>query len=119
MICANSPADNWSMKSSHLGSSNSTSFISTNLIPLSTFCLKDLISYDPNNAKTYILEDGDYYFALGNGAHDALNNILAKQGKTGMYDAANNPVSGDVSKVQVVNLAALDNKTYAKSPYTC
>ncbi len=24
----------------------------------------------------YILEDGDYYFAIGNGAHEALNNIL-------------------------------------------
>lgn len=29
----------------------------------------------------YILNHGVYYFAVGNGAHDALNNILAKQGK--------------------------------------
>lgn len=27
----------------------------------------------------YILENADYYFALGNGAHEALNNILVKQ----------------------------------------
>lgn len=73
---------------------------------------------DSSKKGCYTFDAGDYYFALGNGAHDALNNILAKQGKTGMYDAANNPVSGDTSKVQVVNLAALDNKTYAKSPYT-
>jgi beta-glucosidase len=29
---------------------------------------------------TYILDPGTYYFAVGNGAHDALNNIMAKQG---------------------------------------
>ena len=34
-------------------------------------------SYDSENAKTYIVDDGDYYFAVGNGAHEAVNNILA------------------------------------------
>ena len=29
---------------------------------------------------TYILDPGKYYFAVGNGAHDALNNIMARQG---------------------------------------
>ena len=29
--------------------------------------LKYLASYDRNNAKTYILDAGDYYFAIGNG----------------------------------------------------
>lgn len=29
---------------------------------------------------TYILDPGKYYFAFGNGAHDALNNIMALQG---------------------------------------
>ena len=28
------------------------------------------------------MDAGDYYFAIGNGAHDALNNILSLQGKT-------------------------------------
>ncbi len=37
-------------------------------------------SFDSTGAKTWILDDGTYYFALGNGAHDALNNILAKKG---------------------------------------
>ena len=36
-------------------------------------------SYDSENAKTYIADDGNYYFAVGNGAHDAVNNILAYQ----------------------------------------
>ncbi len=44
--------------------------------------LQDLASYDYKKAKTYIMDTGDYYFAVGNGAHDALNNILAVQGKT-------------------------------------
>lgn len=45
-----------------------------------TMNMKYLASYDSSNAKTYILDDGDYYFAVGNGAHDALNNILAAKG---------------------------------------
>ncbi|MCQ2798213.1 MAG: glycoside hydrolase family 3 C-terminal domain-containing protein [Bacilli bacterium] len=44
-------------------------------------------SYDKNYAHhnvkgAYILDDGDYYFSIGNGAHDALNNVLASKGKT-------------------------------------
>ncbi len=41
--------------------------------------LQELASYDANNAETYIMEEGTYWFAVGNGAHDALNNILAAQ----------------------------------------
>ena len=29
---------------------------------------------------TYILDPGSYYFAIGNGAHEALNNMMAAQG---------------------------------------
>ena len=41
---------------------------------------RELPSYDSNNAKTFVLTEGDYYFAVGNGAHDATNNILAEKG---------------------------------------
>ena len=44
--------------------------------------LANLASYDANGAKTYIVDPGDYYFAIGTDAHDALNNVLAAQGKT-------------------------------------
>lgn len=44
--------------------------------------LANLASYDSEKAKTYILDSGDYYFSIGDDAHDALNNILAAQGKT-------------------------------------
>ncbi len=36
-----------------------------------------LAVYDAYGAGTYYLNDGDYYFALGNGSHQAVNNILA------------------------------------------
>ena len=37
-------------------------------------------SYDSEYAQTYIADDGDYWFTVGNGAHDAVNNILTAQG---------------------------------------
>ncbi len=57
--------------------------------------MANLASYDSENAQTYIVDPGDYYFAIGNGAHEALNNILAAQGYTtadGMTE------DGDASK---------------------
>lgn len=42
----------------------------------------ELRTYDANGAGTYILDAGDYYFSVGNGAHLALNNILAAKGYT-------------------------------------
>lgn len=42
--------------------------------------LANLASYDYKNAKTFILDPGDYYFAIGDSAHDALNNVLTAQG---------------------------------------
>lgn len=43
---------------------------------------KSLAVYDAYGEGTYYLDAGDYYFALGNGSHDAVNNILAAKGKT-------------------------------------
>ena len=39
-----------------------------------------LASYDYVGAKTYILSGGEYYLAIGDNAHDALNHILAAKG---------------------------------------
>lgn len=44
--------------------------------------LANLASYDYRNAKTYIVDPGDYYIAIGDDSHDALNNVLAAQGYT-------------------------------------
>lgn len=74
-----------------------------------TIPTKYLASYDANNAKTYILDAGDYYFTAAAGAHEAVNSILAAQGKTtadGMDAAGKNAVVS-------WKLDALDNTTYA------
>lgn len=47
--------------------------------------LKYVASYDKtavhdNVTGGYILERGNYYFAIGNGAHEALNNVIAFEG---------------------------------------
>lgn len=47
-----------------------------------TIPTKYLASYDYTNAKTYILDAGDYYFTAAAGAHEAVNNFLGAQGKT-------------------------------------
>ena len=41
-----------------------------------------LASYDAFGAGTFIVDPGTYYFTLGTDAHDALNNVLAAQGKS-------------------------------------
>lgn len=54
--------------------------------------LANLASYDAKNAQTYFVDPGEYYFAIGENSHDALNNILAAQGKTmadGMTEEGN------------------------------
>ena len=69
---------------------------------------------------SYILEPGKYYFAVGNDAHDALNNILAQKGATGMFDHNGTAVTGSVDCVKEYDPAIkeIDAKTYKKSQYT-
>ncbi len=51
--------------------------------------LYSIASYDYKGAKTWILDNGDYYFAIGNGAHDALNNVLAAKKAVGVDTPGN------------------------------
>ena len=51
-----------------------------------TVRFQDIASWDENlehdNVKgAYLLDSGDYYFAVGNGAHNAMNNVLNKMGQ--------------------------------------
>ena len=80
-----------------------------------TIPLQWLASYDYTNAKGYIMDAGDYYFSVGNGAHDALNNILSAKGKT-VSDGMD--AEGDSSLTYTWNQASLDTTTYATSVYT-
>ena len=71
---------------------------------------------------SYVFDAGDYYFAIGNDSHDALNNVLAARGDVSVEGKLVDPqgaiVTGDKAKVQKDNLDKVDNITYAKSPYT-
>lgn len=76
-----------------------------------------LASYDYKKAKSYVLSAGDYYLAVGDDAHDALNNILAAKGASGMVVVTGERTSGDASKVYSWNQANLDADKYSTSRY--
>lgn len=66
--------------------------------------------YDAQGAGTYIVDAGEYFFAVGRNAHDALNNILSAQGYTtaqGMTEAGNDEFTA------VYIQAAMDTETYS------
>ena len=69
-----------------------------------------LASYDVtahNGEGGYILSDGDYYLAIGEDSHDALNNVLAAQG----YAASNGMTAdGDAAKAHKWNQGFDDEK---------
>lgn len=78
-----------------------------------TVDMRDVASYDAYGKGTYILEDGEYYFATGNGAHEAVNNILSFKG----YTASNSNMDADGNKNLVVAYVndKFDDTTYATS----
>lgn len=82
-----------------------------------------IAAYDAYGARGYILDAGDYYFAVGNGAHEALNNVLALKcgdavsGK--LVDHDGNTVTGNAgaaAKWTAPN-TAVDTQKYRQSPY--
>ena len=76
-----------------------------------------LATYDYKVNKTYFLEGGDYYFAVGNGAHEALNNIISvKDSSASLVDHLGNAYSGNANAVKKLTIAE-DATTYAKSHY--
>ncbi len=75
--------------------------------------MRDVASYDAYGKGTYILDEGTYYFATGNGAHEAVNNILAAKG----YTASNSNMDADGDKKLVLSYIqdSFDATTYATS----
>ncbi len=73
---------------------------------------------DDSKTGCYVFDAGDYYFAIGSSAHDALNNIMAKKGVSGMFDEKGSSVAGDSAKAVKATLDAYDNRSYAMSPVT-
>lgn len=77
-----------------------------------------LASYDANGAEGYIMDAGDYYFALGDDAHDALNNVLAAKGAGNLVDETGASVSGDKGKTYQWTLEELDTTSFRYSAAT-
>lgn len=79
---------------------------------------RQFASYDGNNAKTYVLTEGDYYLTVGKDAHDAVDNILAKKG----YNISNTDgkmlEDGNDSLVSNPISYKLDTETYSHSAAT-
>ncbi len=85
-----------------------------------TVAKSEMRAYDANGAGTYIVDEGSYYFATGNGAHDALNNILMQ--KAALKDTANGTVDtsrmiggGNADLAVVYKQEKRDTSTYARS----
>lgn len=76
-----------------------------------------LASYDYTNAKGYIMSEGDYYLSIGDNVHDALNNILAAKGASGMVDVNGDTASGNADKVYEWS-ETFDDTTYRTSQYS-
>lgn len=80
-----------------------------------------LASYDSVSNKAYILEEGDYWFGIGDNAHDALNSILYKKdGLTNLinFDGASYQPSGVKAAKVTIPFTHYDKAPYPKSGAT-
>lgn len=68
----------------------------------------ELRTYDNQVNRTYILEEGYYYFTVGENSHDAINNILAAKG----YNVGGVKALADRKEIKTT-----DTETYSVSPY--
>lgn len=76
-------------------------------------------SYDAVTAKTYVLDAGDYYLAVGADAHDAINNILASKGYSPENTQNRMTAAGDEKLAKIaLKQSAQDAVSYSKSPET-
>ncbi|HWS42790.1 MAG TPA: glycoside hydrolase family 3 N-terminal domain-containing protein [Pseudoflavonifractor sp.] len=82
-----------------------------------TFDQEQLKAYDYVNAKTYILDAGDYYITAAADAHQAVNNVLAAKGKMA---ADGMTADGNVAMTSLYNpgIPSADPVTYAKDTTT-
>lgn len=77
-----------------------------------TFDKEQLKSYDYTNAKTFILDAGDYYVTAAHDAHNAINNVLAAKG----FSTANGMTEdGDAAMTSLYTVNTMDSTTYATS----
>lgn len=79
-----------------------------------------LASYDDKTGDGgYMLDAGDYYFAVGDSVHDALNYILAEKKATGMVNHDGSAFNaGQGKKVYKWNQPTIDRETYRYSRWS-
>ena len=75
----------------------------------------NVASYDAYGAKTYIMDEGDYYFTAATDAHNAANNVLAAKGFTPENTNQRMDAAGNASLVMKWNNPTFDKTTYATS----
>ena len=82
--------------------------------------IENLASYDYTRAQTFIMDtDGTYYLAIGDNAHDALNNVLAAESFTPENTDGRMDAEGDADKTyaftwdQNANGNGVDATTFA------
>ncbi len=76
---------------------------------------KEMRAYDETKAKTYIVDDGKYYFTAASDSHKAINNILMAKNNEGdvKVNASLMSGNGDATLVGSYNQKTFDNTTYA------
>lgn len=72
-------------------------------------------TYDAANAKTYVVDEGDYFFTAASDAHEAINNILAAKGYTTQNGM---DADGNAKMTYKTSVDALDTATYADGSMT-
>ncbi len=81
--------------------------------------MSNLASYDYEGAKTFRMDAGTYYFAIGESSHDALNNVLSARQMSGMVNTDGTAfAASQQKKVEQWTLANDDTTTFAKSDAT-
>ena len=72
--------------------------------------MESLKTYDAKEAKTYIVDAGDYWFTAAPDVHEGLNNILAAQGYT---VADGMTADGNAALTAAYTQAAFDSETWS------
>ncbi len=77
----------------------------------------EFATYAAKGKKTYILDAGKCFLSVGNNAHDALNNIIAKKGnanKNLMKAIGSDSSKGNADNVHEFDVSVIDEETYSK-----
>lgn len=70
-------------------------------IVTATFSIEDMVSYDENNAKAYVLEKGDYVISINSDSHTVLDQKTYTADKDVVYKGENKRASDDTAATNV------------------